>query len=73
MSASEGDLLPSPRMLTDAQMLEVALDEARIGLEEGSRVGVGEPLRRERIDHVLNNSFGMLGINSAVVVRRHRN
>ncbi|MBL8858174.1 MAG: beta-ketoacyl-[acyl-carrier-protein] synthase family protein [Planctomycetes bacterium] len=32
----------------------------------------GKPVRAERIDHVLNLSFGMLGINSAVVIRRYR-
>jgi 3-oxoacyl-[acyl-carrier-protein] synthase II len=31
----------------------------------------GTPKRLERINHILNNSFGMLGINSAVVVRRY--
>jgi 3-oxoacyl-[acyl-carrier-protein] synthase II len=30
---------------------------------------VGEPRRIGRVDHILNLSFGMLGINSAVVVR----
>ncbi|MEY2745195.1 MAG: hypothetical protein RL112_237 [Planctomycetota bacterium] len=30
------------------------------------------PKRLERVDHVLNLSFGMLGINSAVLVRRWR-
>jgi len=33
---------------------------------------MNEPKRVERVDHVLNLSFGMLGINSAVVIRRHR-
>lgn len=32
---------------------------------------VNEPLHLGRVDHVLNLSFGMLGINSAVVIRRH--
>ena len=31
---------------------------------------INEPTRPERIDTILNMSFGMLGINSAVVVRR---
>jgi 3-oxoacyl-[acyl-carrier-protein] synthase II len=31
---------------------------------------LGEPHRPRRIDHILNLSFGMLGINSAVIVRR---
>jgi 3-oxoacyl-[acyl-carrier-protein] synthase II len=31
---------------------------------------LGEPVRPARIDHILNMSFGMLGINSAVVVAR---
>jgi len=29
-----------------------------------------EPARVDRVDNILNNSFGMLGINSAVVVKR---
>jgi 3-oxoacyl-[acyl-carrier-protein] synthase II len=33
---------------------------------------MNEPLRKGRIENILNLSFGMLGINSAVVVRRHR-
>ena len=33
----------------------------------------GEPARPPRIDRILNMSFGMLGINSAVVVGRPRN
>lgn len=32
---------------------------------------MNRPKRLERVDHVLNLSFGMLGINSAVVVRRY--
>jgi 3-oxoacyl-[acyl-carrier-protein] synthase II len=31
-----------------------------------------EPRRIERCDHILNMSFGMLGINSALIVRRPR-
>ena len=31
---------------------------------------VGEPKEPKRVDAILNNSFGMLGINSAVIVRR---
>jgi 3-oxoacyl-[acyl-carrier-protein] synthase II len=31
-----------------------------------------EPRRLQRCDHILNMSFGMLGINSAVIVRRPR-
>lgn len=31
---------------------------------------IGEPLAVERVDTILNNSFGMLGINSVVIVRR---
>jgi len=31
---------------------------------------LNEPTRVERVEHVLNLSFGMLGINSALVVRR---
>lgn len=30
----------------------------------------GEPRRLERVDAILNNSFGMLGINSVVIVER---
>lgn len=30
-----------------------------------------EPVRADKVDVILNNSFGMLGINSAVVVRRY--
>jgi 3-oxoacyl-[acyl-carrier-protein] synthase II len=33
----------------------------------------GAPKRLARVEHVLNLSFGMLGINSAVVVGRPRN
>jgi len=31
---------------------------------------VNEPKRVDRVEYILNNSFGMLGINSAVVVKR---
>ena len=31
---------------------------------------VGAPEKRDRIDYILNNSFGMLGINSSVIVKR---
>jgi 3-oxoacyl-[acyl-carrier-protein] synthase II len=30
----------------------------------------GEPQERQRVDVILNNSFGMLGINSVVIVKR---
>jgi 3-oxoacyl-[acyl-carrier-protein] synthase II len=29
-----------------------------------------QPRHMGRVTHILNNSFGMLGINSALVVRR---
>ncbi|MEM7675904.1 MAG: beta-ketoacyl-[acyl-carrier-protein] synthase family protein [Myxococcota bacterium] len=32
---------------------------------------VGEPVKKDRIDCILNNSFGMLGINSSVIVKRY--
>ena len=32
---------------------------------------INQPREVSRVDHILNLSFGMLGINSAVVVRRH--
>jgi len=32
---------------------------------------VDQPLKMGRVDYILNNSFGMLGINSVVVVKRH--
>jgi len=31
---------------------------------------VGKPLKAKRVDAILNNSFGMLGINSALIIRR---
>lgn len=31
---------------------------------------INEPRRIDKVDHILNNSFGMLGINSTVIVRR---
>jgi 3-oxoacyl-[acyl-carrier-protein] synthase II len=35
---------------------------------ELSGLVVGEPRQLERVDYILNNSFGMLGINSVVIV-----
>ena len=32
---------------------------------------INEPKRVERVDTILNLSFGMLGINSAVIVKRY--
>ena len=32
---------------------------------------LNEPLKVDKVDVILNNSFGMLGINSAVIVRRY--
>src|SRR5262245_60149503 len=31
---------------------------------------INEPARLERAEYILNNSFGMLGINSAVIIKR---
>lgn len=31
---------------------------------------MGEPRKLEKVDHILNSSFGMLGINSVLVVKR---
>jgi 3-oxoacyl-[acyl-carrier-protein] synthase II len=30
----------------------------------------GKPLKADRIDTILNNSFGMVGINSTVIVKK---
>jgi 3-oxoacyl-[acyl-carrier-protein] synthase II len=32
---------------------------------------VNEPARLERVEYILNNSFGMLGINSVVIIKRY--
>jgi 3-oxoacyl-[acyl-carrier-protein] synthase II len=32
---------------------------------------VGEPRRLKRVEHILNNSFGMLGINSVVIIQKY--
>jgi 3-oxoacyl-[acyl-carrier-protein] synthase II len=32
---------------------------------------VGEPCPVDHVDYILNNSFGMLGINSVLIVRRY--
>lgn len=34
------------------------------------RIVVGEPCEAGRIDYILNNSFGMLGINAVLILRR---
>jgi 3-oxoacyl-[acyl-carrier-protein] synthase II len=31
---------------------------------------INEPRQLDRVDYILNNSFGMLGINSAVIIKR---
>jgi 3-oxoacyl-[acyl-carrier-protein] synthase II len=31
---------------------------------------LGEPRKKDRVELILNNSFGMLGINSTLIVRR---
>ena len=33
---------------------------------------LNQPRKADKVDTILNNSFGMLGINSAVVVSRYR-
>ncbi len=34
------------------------------------RLVINQPVRADRVDAILNNSFGMLGINSALVIKR---
>ncbi|MFN0199584.1 MAG: beta-ketoacyl-[acyl-carrier-protein] synthase family protein [Planctomycetaceae bacterium] len=41
--------------------------DPRCGL---SQIVLNTPRKLERVDYILNNSFGMLGINSVVIVRR---
>jgi 3-oxoacyl-[acyl-carrier-protein] synthase II len=31
---------------------------------------LNQPQELDRVDYILNNSFGMLGINSVLIVRR---
>ena len=31
---------------------------------------IGEPRRLKRAEYILNNSFGMLGINSVVIIKK---
>ncbi|MDY6853295.1 MAG: beta-ketoacyl-[acyl-carrier-protein] synthase family protein [Thermodesulfobacteriota bacterium] len=33
---------------------------------------INEPRKIDRVDYILNNSFGMLGINSVVIVKRYK-
>jgi 3-oxoacyl-[acyl-carrier-protein] synthase II len=32
---------------------------------------INKPVQAKRVDAILNNSFGMLGINSALIIRRY--
>jgi 3-oxoacyl-[acyl-carrier-protein] synthase II len=32
---------------------------------------IGEPRRLKRAEYILNNSFGMLGINSVVIIKKY--
>ena len=49
----------------------INLDELDPACEVRNLV-INEPISVGRVDHILNLSFGMLGINSAVVIRRYR-
>jgi 3-oxoacyl-[acyl-carrier-protein] synthase II len=33
---------------------------------------LNQPKKAKRVDAILNNSFGMLGINSTLIISRHR-
>ena len=33
---------------------------------------INEPKKVDKVDYILNNSFGMLGINSVVIVKRYK-
>jgi len=39
---------------------------------EAPNLVLGQPCEAKRVDAILNNSFGMLGINSALIVKRFR-
>jgi 3-oxoacyl-[acyl-carrier-protein] synthase II len=32
---------------------------------------IDAPVKAERMEYILNNSFGMMGINSVVIVKKH--
>jgi len=32
---------------------------------------INQPVKVDRVDAILNNSFGMLGINSALIVKKY--
>jgi 3-oxoacyl-[acyl-carrier-protein] synthase II len=32
---------------------------------------LNEPKKKDNIEFILNNSFGMLGINSSVIIKKH--
>lgn len=38
-----------------------------------SNLVANKPMELKKVDTILNNSFGMVGINSVVIVKRHRN
>jgi len=33
----------------------------------------GKPKQLDKVDYIMNNSFGMFGINSVLIVKRHKN
>jgi 3-oxoacyl-[acyl-carrier-protein] synthase II len=33
---------------------------------------MGKPIKHDNVNYILNNSFGMLGINSSVIVKRYK-
>ena len=67
-------VIPAPGVNTLANRDEVA--HATINLEDPDprcrlpQVVANTPRRLNGVRHILNNSFGMLGINSVVIVRQ---
>ena len=59
--------------LADGDSLPFIADLGRGGVDPECAMRnlvVNQPRPIGRVDYILNNSFGMLGINSAVVIRR---
>ena len=57
------DMMVHPTINLDELDPECALDN----------IVANKPLKADRVDHILNNSFGMLGINSVLIVKRFQN
>ena len=61
-----------PSFIDNAIHPTINIDELDPQCEAGGKIVINNPCKMNEINYILNNSFGMLGINAVLIVKKYK-